>query len=361
MRKFSQFFVLLFASVSLFWACDPGKDLDPRGRYENGVIVVNEGNFFSANGNLGFYDLDSNKFVSDIFKRENNNVGIAATIQNITEYNGKLYIVTNAPNKVEITDVNTLKSVKTIDTDLQNPYHFAAINNKGYVSNWGTFNNTTFEYDNPSIKVIDLTTNTINKTIARTVQPQGLLMFGQNLYIANVGGNTVTVLNTGNDQVVTEITVSGAPDRFLTDGNNKIWVMCNSGNLVRINPATNAVEATISNIKSTGYNAKIAMNTTKTKLYWFETVDTTIPADFVTDVSYVYEMSITATTAPTTPLITGTAENYTGIGVNPANGQIYVGMGSFSANGKVKRYQANGTFIAEMGSEGIGPNGFLFR
>ncbi len=48
-----------------------------------------------------------------------------------------------------------------------------------------------------------------------------------------------------------------------------------------------------------------------------------------------------------------------GIGVNPANGDIYVGEANFSAVGRVQVYNSNGGAVANF-EAGIAPNGFVF-
>ncbi|TAH29297.1 MAG: hypothetical protein EAZ06_07215 [Cytophagales bacterium] len=319
------------------------------------VIVINEGNFNSADGSLSTYRSGDGAVELGIFERING-FPLAATIQNVyaEPAQNRVYAVTNAPDKLEIMNYGDFGSVSTIRNrgttiNFTNPYAFAAIGNTAYVSNWGTFNNTTFAFENGYISKINLTNNSVSK-ITRTQQPQDLKIVNNNLYIANTGGTTVSVLNTNNETSVAEITTPAGADKMVVDKNNKIWVLCTSGNLIRINPVNNTVETTFNNVLVSGYNEKMVLNATKDRLYWLN-------ASFGQPTK-VFAMDITATTIPTTPLIT--RANVYGLGVHP-NGDIYVAdAANFQGNGRVYVYNNAGIEKSNFGT-GRGPNGFIFR
>jgi YVTN family beta-propeller protein len=348
MKKLNQFFYLLSALFILgFTACKTDNE-QPTPAAD--VIVINEGNFNSADASLSSYNSQNQQVSFGIFESVNG-FPIAGTIQNVISYQNKLYFVTNSADKLEIADAATLSSVKTLrntfnTTNFSNPYSFAAVGNKGYVSNWGALQ-PDFSYANPYITLIDLSNNTVSGKINRAVQPQHLWAIGQNIYIANVGGNTISVLNTADNQIATDITVADSPDKMLVDKNNKLWVICRSGNLVRINPANNTVEATIA-IDGQGIfsNARLETNAAKDKLYWLGSS------------GKVFEMAISATTAPTSPIITE-AQAY-GLGIDK-NNQIYVAdHNGYVGNGEVHIYQLNGTKLHSFNAGRI-PSGFIFK
>jgi YVTN family beta-propeller protein len=348
MKKFSQFFYLILAALALgFTACKTDNE-QPNPAAD--VIVINEGNLNSADGSLSSYNSQNQQVSLGIFEAVNG-FPIAGTIQNVISYQNKLYFVTNSADKLEIADATTLASVKTLGnsntTNFSNPFSFAAVGNKGYVSNWGTLNLIDYTYSNPYITLIDLSNNTVSGKINRAAQPQHLWAIGQNIYLANVGGNTISVLNTADNQIVTDITVADSPDKMVLDKNNKLWAICRSGSLVRINPANNTVETTIA-IDGQGIfsNARLEINVTKDKLYWLASG------------GKIFEMAITATTAPANPIITE-AEAY-GLGIDK-NNQIYVSdHNGYVGNGKVHIYQLNGTKSHSFNAGRI-PSGFIFR
>jgi hypothetical protein len=344
---FYYFFVLLAFALS---ACNPESDLAPRGKYQNGVIILNEGNFTSGNGSLSFYDLDSAKYKANIFQAENG-VGLGAYIQNAFIYDDKIYIVCNAPDKIEVVDRFSMKSVGTITFNLANPYAMTFVGNKIYVSNWGTLNPTTFEYTNPFIAVYDLN-RTFLKKIARPKQPQNLWAVGNRVLVSDVSSNTITSINALTDLPDDSVVVGNQPDKLAGDINFGVWVLCRSGKLVRINPFNMEIDKTINNVKTLGFNEKMTINTGGTQLYWLAS-----GASFPN--FEVHTISISDTEAPDTPLITG--QYFNGIGYGFYDELLYIGVApNYTANGKVKRYRSGGAFQNEIDA-GIAPNGFIFQ
>lgn len=324
------------------------------------VIVINEGNFSSGDASISTFNTVTDEVSLSVFTGQNS-FPFEAIIQNVVEYNNDSYAVCNAVDKVEVFNSETFASVATIQPNagdaiqFASPFSFAAVGNKGYISNWGTFNNTTFQFENSFLIVVDLTDFSIDSKIDLTVQPQHLLAIGNNIYIADVGGNTISILDTNTDTVTSTITVSNGPDRFLLDANDKLWVVCTSGNLVRINTSTNTVEATISNVQVANFNTKAVMNNTKDKIYY---MSSEFNSDFSATNNVIYEMDITATSAPTNSIVSG--ENFYALGVDEDN-ILYVGItNAFQSNGKILRYNLDGTLIDEFIC-GRGPNGFIFR
>lgn len=318
------------------------------------VIVINEGNFNSADGSLSTYRSGDGAVELGIFERING-FPLAATIQNIYPEisQNRMYVVTNAPDKLEIVNYSDFGSIATIrnagaNIRFTNPYSFAGIGNTGYVSNWGTYNNTTFAFENGYISKINLTDNSVTK-ITRTQQPQDLKIVNNNLYVTNVSGTSISVLSTNTDLSLAEITTPAGADKMVVDRNNKIWVLCTSGKLIRISPVTNTIEATF-DVMVSGYNEKMALNATKDRLYWLNAT--------WGQPTKVFTMDITATAAPTTPLVT--RANIYGLGVHP-NGDVYLAdANNFQGNGRVYIYSNTGTEKSNFGA-GRGPNGFIFR
>ncbi len=348
---------LAIASIFTFSACNNDDD-SPAPVPEADVIVINEGNFQSADGTISNFNTANSAVTLSVFA-STNGFPIAATIQQVIEYNGNYYAITNAADKVEVFRKNDFQSVATIRPGFgaaytfASPFGFAAVGDKGYLGNWGTLNFTTFEWEGSFIAKIDLSNFTIGDKIDLAEQPQHLLAIGNKIYISLVSSNQIAVLNTENDQFETPIEVADGPDKMVLDRNGKLWVICTSGNLVRIDPATNTVEATISGVQSSGFNEKMVINGVGDALYYLSSTG------FNPSTGAVYQFSITDTQAPTTALITG--QNFYGIGIDPDTDEIYVtNSNAFQGNGTVTRYQSDGTAIDTFGA-GRGPSGFLFR
>ena len=362
MRNFNRFFLSLSLVIGLFLsACN---ETDPvLTALDADVIVVNEGNFNSADATLSAYNSSTGQVFLSVFA-STNGFPFAGTLQNVVEYQDKYFAVISNTDKLEVLNKSDFKSVATIKPGssapikFASPFSFAAVGNKGYISNWGTYNPSTWGYDNPSIVVVDLTNYTITGKIDVTERPQHLLAIGNKIYVSDVTSNTISIINTSTDQIEANKIAVGknGPDKMLLDANNKLWVICRSKNLVRINPATNEVEATIENIESLGFNAKLVTNGEKNKLYY-------MASKYAPDYSYtdakIFEIAITATSAPANPIITG--RNFYGLGVHPKTGVIYVAdANAFQSNGTIIRYKNDGTEMDSFAA-GKGPNGFIFR
>lgn len=315
------------------------------------VIVINEGNFQSGDGSFSTYNSVTEEVALSVFA-STNGYPIGATIQNTRIFNGKIYAVTNSPDKLEVIDAQSFASVAYINQGFSSPYAFAAIGDKGYVTNWGTYNSETWSFENPFIAIVDLESNTVTSTIDRDIKPQDVVAVGDYFYVSNGGGSSVTVFNASTDEVVTDITVSEKPDRMVLDAEQDIWLICSSGNIVEIDTETNTVEKTITDVQVSGFNEKMVINEESNKLYYLSSSGW---PDYETA---VYELALNASSAPSEALISGT--NFYGLGISPDNVVYVADANAFQGNGSVVRYSLDGTKLNSFAT-GRGPNGFIFR
>ncbi|MCK5028999.1 MAG: hypothetical protein KAR57_05145 [Bacteroidales bacterium] len=321
--------------------------------YANGVFISNEGTFGSGNGSVSYYSFDDDAVTNDIFKTVNGR-SLGDVVQSVTVHNGMAYMVMNGSNKVEVASANNMIE-KGVITGVTSPRYFVGVSDtKGYVSEWGSGSET-------NVQVIDLTTLTVIKSITVGMGPERMLFHNDMVYVANSGGwgndNTISVINPSTDAVIKTITLEGdSPRDFIVDVNDDIWVLCaghidyystpmveTPSKLVRINPTTNEVAQTIT-IGESYHPTCLETSKNRNNLFY--------GAGY--GVQGIYKMSISDSSVPTTPLIDKT---FYGFNVNPETGNIYaLEAPSFTANGTLWRYEANG---AELGSYevGIGPNG----
>jgi hypothetical protein len=114
---------------------------------------------------------------------------------------------------------------------------------------------------------------------------------------------------------------------------------------VRINPANNTVETTFNFPSLSSSPQDLVINGAKNTLYY--TFD-----------GKVYRMNVADAALPTSSLIN---RNFYGIGVDPQDNVIYAADArDFVSDGKVIRYNTNGTAIDSFGVN-IAPNGFHFQ
>ncbi|MBC3541888.1 YncE family protein [Rufibacter sediminis] len=339
-------YVALGSSSFLAVSCDNDDESTPKGAYEHGVFILNEGNYGTPTAEVSYLSPDEKTFLPDLFNQVNNRpLGDAA--QSITFVGDKAYIAVNNSEKIEVVDAYSFVS-KGVINGLKIPRYLAALNSsKAYVSEYVGYD--FFGYTGPGrVSVLDLTTNTVTKTINVGLLPEGVLLYNGKLYVANSGGNTVSVINTTTDAVEATLNVGDSPKHLVLDANNKIWVLRGGydgpGALVKIDPASNNALTTYSFPQGTSSAGQLTINGAKNMLYY----------------SYngkIYAMSTTATTVPTTALINRSPY---GLGIDPETNVLYLGTGGYSSNGWAVRYQASGALIDSFQVR-ILPNGFTFR
>ncbi len=316
----------------------------PKGDYEKGVLVVNEGSFQNSNGSISFYDRSAKTITNEIFRTVNGR-SLGDVVQSVTVVGDKAFLVVNNSNKVEVVDANTFKSLAP-QIDLQLPRYAAVANGKLYVSTW-----INFSVAQGQVAVIDLATYKVLKNIAVGKLPEKLLLASNGkLYVSNSGSNTISVINTATDLVEASIEVLPSPDAMVQDANNNIWVLCEgvswstppvAGGLVRLNPNSPAVQARIA--LANMYGGNLALNAAKNRV-------------FLSNSTGVYAMDISATALPTNRLI---SRNFYGFGVDN-DGTIYGGVASFTSNSRVIRFNQQGVALDSV-TAGVGTNGFVFR
>jgi len=348
--------MIVFLSFAIFFSsCNDDDNNKITGAYVDGAFITNEGGFGAGNGSVSFYSYDNDALVNSVFSTVNSRV-LGDVVQSITINDNVAYIVVNASNKVEVAHANTFIE-KGVITDVANPRYFVAKNDdKGYVSQWG---------DNGVVKVIDLNALAVTKSITVGAGAEQMIIHNDLLYVANSGGyannNTISIIDTKTDEVTKTITLDGdSPRDFVIDANNDIWILCagfvdwystpmieTPSKLIRINPTTNEVAEAIT-ISETLHPTCLEVSKNGNNLFYGGGYG----------VQGIFKMSISDDAAPTTALID---KSFYGLSINPETGNIFaMEATSFTANGTLWRYEANGT---ELGSyeAGIGPNSAGFK
>ncbi|MET4105430.1 DUF5074 domain-containing protein [Hymenobacter sp. UYP22] len=333
-------------------ACDPNDNPQPVEQpiVTSTVFVVNEGNFLRSNADISLFSKASGTVTNKALFSAANGKALGDIAQSMAIQDSLGYIVVNNSNKLEVVSLAKFRSKGTV-TGLKLPRYFAPVSStKGYVTE-------TVKYDgsNGQVSVINLTTNTVTKTIAVGVEPEQLLVAGSRLYVTNSGGNTVTVINTTTDAVEGTITVGDSPNSLAQDRDGNVWVLSGGkgvynpnfslltkGSLAKIVPGqlTATSREFDSNQSSPG---RLTINGAKNQLYY-------------TYKGGVYTLGTADAALPTTPLI---RRSFYGLGVDPQDGTIYGARASFTTTDKVIRYRTTGAPIDSF-TVGVGPNGFVF-
>jgi DNA-binding beta-propeller fold protein YncE len=349
--KFNLF--LISALAVLLFACNKNEDATPSGKYSSGVFIVNEGPFQTGTGTVSFLNRDTKMVENDIFQTVNKRP-LGNILQSLEIHNDRAYLVVNNAKKVEVVQAWDFKEVGTIQ-GLEMPRYFVGIDEKkGYVSQWGVGG------IDGSVKVIDLQSNTVIKTIQVGRGAEKMLKVDNKVFVACNGGfandNRVFVIDTQKDEVSATINTPENANSLALDGNSKIWVTCNGrsqwngmasvtvspAQLIRVNPANNQIEQSFV-FERHGLN-NLTMNTERNMLFY-------------TYSGRVFSQNINSGVS-TNPLI---RRGFYGLNYDKAAELLYAAdAGNFSSNGKIIRFNTRGIAVDSM-TVGVAPNGFYFR
>ncbi|HUX57298.1 MAG TPA: DUF5074 domain-containing protein [Bacteroidales bacterium] len=338
----------MFIMASLYIAivsCTKVSD-DPAGSFltGSGVFIINEGNFRWGNGSLSFYSYDSSKIYNDLFLNINDRpLGDVPNSMNIID--DKAYIVVNNSGKIEVINLNTLESIKTIN-GLISPRNISFVNNnKAYVTSMYS----------DSVAIINLLDNSISDYINLRRSSEAVIISANKAFISNwIGGNEVMVVNVENNEVIDSIEVGQEPESMILDKNNKLWVLCNGGwtrdyyaELDVINTLTNSIEKTFVFPNKQTSPLCLRIDGNGETLYYLE--------------SGVRQMNIDASDLPSAPLISESEHYFYNLAINPVSSDIFITDAvDYSQQGYVLYYKKDGTLIS-IQEAGIIPGFMSFK
>ena len=335
--KFKNVFLGIFASALLLASCSNDDAIEkdvPLGTYDNGILVLNEGNFGTPNASVSYVSNDLS-VVNDLFGIENSNKKMGDVAQSMSFFEDKAFIVLNNSNVVEVVNRYTFKSVGTISGNLKLPRYSVVLNGKLYVTN----NKTLSVKKKKTFAFIE--TILINKVTEKIVAANGKLYVTNGAYGT---GSSVTVINPSSNNAMSTISVENGVNS-IEEKNGSVYVLCGNADktkLFKINTTTD----TATSIESTTLKKALNMDIDGDKIYY-------------TKGTGVYAMALNATTFSETPLFSVADNNFsTFYGFNVIDGKIYsADANGFTADGVVKIFTTTGTELKTI-TVGRGPNSF---
>ncbi len=336
-QKFSKLFIFSFVLALLFVSCsDNDKDPQkPKGDYDNGVLILNEGNFGTPNASVSFVNTEDFEVENKIFQGVNE-ATLGDVAQSIGFYQDYAFIVLNNSNKVEVVNRYTFESIATLTENISLPRYVAFEAGKAYVTNSGT--NAIAVYDANTLvfkSTIDLG-KTVNQVIAEDSY----------IYVQNASygsGKEITVIDASTDQVVKTIDL-GEDYNEMTEGDDMIYATANTG-LIKVDLNTNEVAGTITYGDGVAKGGKI---------------DVEDGMIYFVSGKFIYEVMSGATEVNNPPLIEVSTDATwdAGYGFGVEDGLIfYAIVNGFTAPSTVYIYNDSGEKIKEI-TAGMGTNAF---
>lgn len=315
------------------------------------------------NRQSGLYQLARPKpgnLSTDIFNNLNDRT-LSDAVFSYAEVNGKGFLVLSGKGQLEVVEGSTFRSIAQIGGAEGGRYVVGLNSLKAYVSCWGG------QTMGANVSIIDLTTRDISGRIPVAAGPEQMVLVGDELFVANSGGNTgepgktVSIINTTTDQLVTTIAVGDVPTSMVYDADAKLlYVLCTgrpvngsangltTAELIRIDPAKRQVvsRVTIGGRAIAGNVTNLTFDPQTKTLYflWRGNV-------------HKAQASATSITLDQ-PLVRRSLTNY---GYDPVTATIYGASTNRSAKpGVVLRYQTTGALIDSLSIEAV-PTGFYFK
>ena len=224
MRKYFLITTFILSCFLVFCGCGEDDDTDDDiGDGTAKAYIMN-----GAAETLSIFDINAKTMQNDV-------VQIGKWPNDVKLHGDFLYIVNTGDNNVQVIDPKGNADAGVIDIgDGTSPEKIAfASDTKAYVSsNW-----------TQSVKVVDLSSRTVIKSVEVGVAPWGVASANGKVYVCNTavvygevttyGQGTVSVIDTNTDTVVKTIDVETNPTEATVDGKGNVIVQC-TGNYVDI-------------------------------------------------------------------------------------------------------------------------------
>ncbi len=344
---------LVALSATLFVSCSNNDDNsnDPKGVYDNGVFILNEGN--SNGGSVSFLSDDQSTFTADVYSTVNGSDYVGTFLQSIFFDGDKAYIVANGSNVINVVNRYTFQLEAKIETGLKTPRYGVVKDGKAYVTNANTYSYANPETGNTDdfVAVIDLSTNKVESTIALNGTANQIELVGNKLYITEPYDNDkLIIVNIATKKVETALLIGDSADT-MEEKDGILYIIRSPygdrSEILKVKLSDNSISKVILTADLDGAKN---LDVYKNKIYF-------------TAKTSVYAMDNTATVSPTKSIFEYTSTSVYGkmYGFAVNNDKIYVADGGdFASNSKAYIYTLTGTLEKEL-TVGVGPNGFYFN
>lgn len=332
--KISKVILSLFLLSVLIISCNDDDDIiEPKGDYENGIIVSGEG---GASGSVYYVSNDYATTESLIYKKVNE-ADLGTYLQSIAFDDSRAFIIVDNQNTITVVDRYTFQKVGEITLGLALPRFMVVKGDTGYATNWGSTSDDSDDF----VAVIDLNTNEVTSTISVANGPERIVEKNGKLYVSHKGAyttnNIVTVIDIATKATI-EIIVKDNPDELFFDSSDRLIVLSQgrtiydaswnvigqtSASISKINTSTNTVVAEL--VFPNGQNPSLMIQDNSTIYYNLG--------------SKVYKMDDSAMVLPTTEFLDTAAGYFYGMAVK--NDNLYVIDVSFSAESSMDIYSVS--------------------
>ena len=207
----------------------------------NGMLVLCEGLFQQNNSTLSWIDFNAGTTHNDIFSAQIGR-GLGDTGNDMIRYGGKLYVLVNVSSTIEVVNASTFTEIQQIPMvqsgTAKQPRTMLPYNGKVYITCFDGF-----------VDVLDTNSLTITQRIPVGLNPEGITLANNLIYVSNSGGlnspemdSTVSIIDPSLNVEIDRITVGLNPGGIIADANGNVYVIARGNHstipadLVKIEP-----------------------------------------------------------------------------------------------------------------------------
>ncbi len=338
------------ALILLLFSCENGGDERPLGKYDTGILLMNEGAFGANDGEVFHFDPASGTLTSNIFEAENNRP-FAGLLEDMVLEEARLYLVANT-GKVEIVNPGDFKSIGAVIGDLDQPRSLATARGKLFISDYGPYDASFLTPDSYVAVVSGLDGGTVKKKIEVSNKPEDLFAFGKYVFVAVSEESKIEIIDADTETLTKTLEVIGTPVQFF-EQRGDLWVYSYDAENVYFQSfhRDNLTKKEFREIPIANATSRMALGEDD-RIY------------ILTSTGWPdYNDGIAVTSIFDSTLIPSwkTGSGFYGIGYDQEREEIYVANSKgFQGNGEVTIYSKDGSLVKTM-EVGRGPSGFLVR
>jgi YVTN family beta-propeller protein len=357
MKKFFYLLAVCAMPVLTFNSCGDGDEPLPEPEKpveNNGLYILNGGNWKENNASLSYYDLKTEAMTPNIYKTANGGSGLGDSAEQILLYGSKTYITVPTSNRLVVLDANG-KLLKFFEPTVNgnepvNPRCMVANNGKVYVSYF--YAHTVAALDTASLEITD--------EVNTGRYPEQLTVANDRIYVANSGGmdsdkgNTVSVINPATMTVEKEIEVMINPVCIASDSEGDVYVISWADHGVTTNQTLQRIDAATNEVTTIGNASQMTIVNDKIYTIWSQYYNSPGTAFQIFDAlteSRISENFITDGTTVVSP---------NAIAVDSNTEKIYLTHYDYSTTSTLYVFSADGKLEKEVDTGGYNAKSMAF-
>ncbi len=329
------------------------KERPPSSKPDNasGVLISNEGTFNFNTASLGWFDLEKEQYMGNIFSKINQKP-LGDVLQSVLVTTDQLWLVLNNSNKVVVLSRKDFKQKGEIK-GLQSPRYLLPVDDDFI---WVS------DLKSGEISVLNRHTLSLDHTFdfkpgwseQMIKDDEGVVWVTHPAWYNGESTRYIYAIDIQLERIIDSIEVMDGPTLILPGPSHTAWVYCQgheqtkaAGGIVRVSLADRRILGRL-NFPGNEYplGAAMSYDSIHQKLYFLHKDVYTVSADQISN--------------PPERIIESKGKSYYSLQYIEASNELYVGDAvDFVQTGVVERYTVSGTLISTFRS-GVIPNGFYY-